>query len=665
MRSEPFSERDEMERFHTMATLRANVVLLAMVIYCGGSWAAMRSAYFGADEDVASMLMLAHLAVTVAILLAVASRKRNSIRAFGSRLSALDTRGLIALLATAAILIFTMLDYPRNRMSLSMFALGLTGSTTALVNYLFLSGAAAGTVLIIFLNAPGLAARFAFFCERLLFQSPERLFLFVMMLLMFLATNAISLFQFHHFPVCSDEVSYLFQAKIFAAGRLYANPPKYPEFFDFVSFVIRDKWYSIVAPGFPMILAVGILVGAPWLVNPALATLCVPLMRFCAGKMYDDRIARGSVALLVVSPFFLTLSSVYLSHTSTAFFLLLFLYFFLKGIDGERRVQFLLAGLALGGMALTRPLTAAAASIPWAAYTLWLLARRRMSLASAAALVAGLAVGIALLLAYNRATTGDPFLFGYTALYGDSFRLGFVRPPQELVFARSEHTPLRGILNVNTGFHSLNHHLFGWPIPSLLFALLPFAALSRNKWDYLLLANLLSIPAVYFFFFHQDFLMGPRYYFCLILPAVILTARGFREAPALWRKLGGKGEAANGTRAFLATLLLVCVTFNFAYFLPGHFRTYSVSSDVFQGMTAPVWKHVRRENITNAVVFIKEFPFSLTYGAGLWRNNPDLNGEVVYARDQGESNILLMNQYPDRKYYRYDAPSDSFHEIAP
>jgi hypothetical protein len=159
--------------------------------------------------------------------------------------------------------------------------------------------------------------------------------------------------------------------------------------------------------------------------------------------------------------------------------------------------------------------------------------------------------------------------------------------------------------------------------------------------------------------------MGPRYYFEVLPAAVILSARGIREAPKAWSLLRDQHINENRASEFLAVVIVVCVLFNAGYFLPSMLREYSVSSDIHQGMTSPVWRHVENWKISNAVVFIKEIPFSLTYGAGLWLNDPELKGDVVYARDCGVSNESLMRQYPGRKFFRYTAESDVFEEIYP
>ena len=144
----------------------------------------------------------------------------------------------------------------------------------------------------------------------------------------------------------------------------------------------------------------------------------------------------------------------------------------------------------------------------------------------------------------------------------------------------------------------------------------------------------------------------------------ILTARGLQGAPGLWDRLSGSKSDSTGTSCFLALLILVCVLFNVIFFFPARLEYYNISSDIHQGVPSPIWHHIKSGRISNAVVFINDFPYSLAYGTGLWRNDPDLDGDIVYVRDCGIANIHLMEQYPDRRYYRYTAVSDKFEEIS-
>ena len=56
---------------------------------------------------------------------------------------------------------------------------------------------------------------------------------------------------------------------------------------------------------------------------------------------------------------------------------------------------------------------------------------------------------------------------------------------------------------------------------------------------------------------------------------------------------------------------------------------------------------VYRDNITNAIVFVDPNMYTNVFRA----NSPTLDGEVIYARNLGERNRLLMEYYPNRKYY--------------
>src|SRR5262249_8824267 len=66
----------------------------------------------------------------------------------------------------------------------------------------------------------------------------------------FAAVVASSLLE--RMPHVQDSVAYLFQAKIFASGRLWADLPPTPEFFEHEFVVMRDgRWFGKYPPGFP------------------------------------------------------------------------------------------------------------------------------------------------------------------------------------------------------------------------------------------------------------------------------------------------------------------------------------------------------------------------------------------------------------------------------
>ena len=77
-------------------------------------------------------------------------------------------------------------------------------------------------------------------------------------------------FQFSYFE--PDTVSYLFQAKLFAEGKLsFPAPPEHGFSSSPHINVLNGKWYSKYPFGNALMLMFGVFINAPWLI-PALAT---------------------------------------------------------------------------------------------------------------------------------------------------------------------------------------------------------------------------------------------------------------------------------------------------------------------------------------------------------------------------------------------------------
>jgi hypothetical protein len=78
----------------------------------------------------------------------------------------------------------------------------------------------------------------------------------------------LSLTAYQRHPHVADEVGYLYHARYFAEGVLTMPTPPVPEAFDIdLMHYEEDRWYSPVPPAWPAMLALGALLGAPWLVN--------------------------------------------------------------------------------------------------------------------------------------------------------------------------------------------------------------------------------------------------------------------------------------------------------------------------------------------------------------------------------------------------------------
>ena len=62
----------------------------------------------------------------------------------------------------------------------------------------------------------------------------------------------------------------------------------------------EERWYSPLSPGWPTILALGVFLKVPWLVNPVLAGINVLLTYLLVGEIFSRRTSRLAVLLLCV-----------------------------------------------------------------------------------------------------------------------------------------------------------------------------------------------------------------------------------------------------------------------------------------------------------------------------------------------------------------------------
>jgi hypothetical protein len=158
----------------------------------------------------------------------------------------------------------------------------------------------------------------------------------------------------------------------------------------------------------------------------------------------------------------------------------------------------------------------------------------------AGSLVAQVVVGcipVALLLATNAATTGDPLVFAYDALNGHAHRPGFhLDPMGEL------HTPRRGVFNVSAYLLRLDATLLGWPVPALLLVVVALAWQRRaDEWDELALGIVAALLVGYWYFWGEGRALGPRFLFTGA-PIFLLYVARFgsvlreRVTSPLWRR---------------------------------------------------------------------------------------------------------------------------------
>lgn len=326
-------------------------------------------------------------------------------------------------------------------------------------------------------------------------------------------------------PLLIDEVVQVWQGRLLVEGKLWIPSTGHPELFGVQNVVDHGgKVFGQFPPGGPAMLALGTLIGAEWLVGPLFAALGIWWWGVTLRRIEPDPAVRATALLLVAfAPFALFMAASHMNHVTA-------LTWTLAGIAGlsvvmtserPRPLIALLAGLGFGVAATIRPVDAFAFGAPAG---LWLFARavrdRRHALECLLAGI-GMVAPLFLVFAANTATTGEPFLFGYTLLWGAEHGLGFHASPWGVA-----HTPLRGVELINLYLIHLQVRFLETPFPSLIpaLAVLGFGPRLKPFDRYLAVASAFLL-GLYWAYWHNGFYLGPRFVYPLIPFAALLLAR--------------------------------------------------------------------------------------------------------------------------------------------
>jgi len=191
-----------------------------------------------------------------------------------------------------------------------------------------------------------------------------------------LSIGTLTIYRNH--PLCLDEFSQLFQAKLFAAGKIWAEYP--PELLERLLPSTRNffmpslqtghviTWYW---PGYSLLQTPFVLIGAPWLLNPLLSAGTILLIRHLAANLYPDTNSPSWAMLLTLaSPAFIVNCISYYSMPAQLFLNLLFTVLILEISPGR-----LIAAGFVGSLALLQknPVPHFFYALPW---IIWIAARR-------------------------------------------------------------------------------------------------------------------------------------------------------------------------------------------------------------------------------------------------------------------------------------------------
>ena len=416
------------------------------------------------------------------------------------------------------------------------------------------------------------------------------------------AAIVVAWYAFSAMPFTSDEMAHQWHARILLGGRLAAVTEPWPEFFNTAPVWDRDhRWFSQYPVGGPAVLALGLAVGAAWLVNP----LCLAVAGW---QQYDflrravgDPIARVTTLLFVASPMVLIMAGSQMNHVPVLALALVALnalarWAATRTADGRARSRdAAIVGGAIGLMATVRPLDALIVAAVVGAFQLWMA--RADSSRWRSLLVQGVAgmVPVALLLWANARTTGHPLLFAYDALNGPEHGLGFHVDPNGTM-----HTPTRGLAYASGYLLRVSRYLFEWPLPGMLFVATGMATLRRaRRWDALLAALLAGFLIAYAAYWFDGFFAGPRFLFTTVPALVYFTARA----------LGAFNRVADArVRRGLRLVAPLCVLA--AWLGPAGENSARARTALYREqrtkLKTNVAEQVERAGLTHALVFVNE-----------------------------------------------------------
>lgn len=525
--------------------------------------------------------------------------------------------------------------------------------------------------------------------SRLLEPKSERIAVAVVVVLSVLVARAIGHYALEDVPHVMDELAYMLQAKTFATGHL-AAPVHLPRASFAMWFVDdRSRFFSIFPPGWPAVLAMGLVVGVAGWVNPLLHGATTFVVARASTRLANARtsplpLALVSALLYGSSPQALLLAGTYMSHTVVAFCGAVVL---LAGLDLAvhdaeendafvtrlwRRARMPATGFALGAVATSRPFCAVALGLVFLALV-GIAIRRGARPARELALVALPAlVLVALLLAYNHALTGSALRFPQSAFFDEHgppvdvplFRYG--PGCNELGFGPTHGCELAaaGGHSVANAFSNTGDNLTAWfylagggPLV-FLFALLAlvFVDDARERLPRLAVFALVPVTFVlYGLYWYAGTCYGARFYHVALPALALLAALG---ACALARR--SKLLVAIGLVFYLGydVVLTRAAAREVAQGYWGTDARFAHLVEQWRSAPALVLVAFEDEDFHGRhtlTTFLRDVPWLNHIRAlgALGQNRPDHTGPVVFARFHPGLMHELRANYPDRERWLF------------
>ncbi len=501
-------------------------------------------------------------------------------------------------------------------------------------------------------------------------------------------------------PHVQDSVNNLFQARLFTQGKLYVKTPDFPDFFVPELLVYKHGRMNAHYPFvFPSLMALGVLFGAPWAVNPFIGAVSIFWLYYFGRRFYNWRVGLAGAILLISSPFFQCLTASMMSHATGLLLSLGGAYFALKALTHFRYRDTFFSAVFFGLLFNTRPLTAVAFVL---VTSLFYLGHLRVSGFSfwkhflVFSIVIILFTG--LFFYYNFLLSGKMMKFvspvpafdqlpaGKSAAPHSGILNRFVKSLREIGVFGAHYSFATGLSNVKVLLGLFQVTALNWP-KWLNFAwfLIPFSFLNRRKTDYYLLALFFSVPAAYVIYARSAIMYGPRYLYEIMPFFILLTVRGLEQTVVFAGSVNAWLPGIRKCPRIIPEILLPAVLYcGMGYLVYGNVHQFWIEQRLpagrsttfgmvqrirslkgFNGVKAYVPTFLEQNGVHNALVFIRCTKW-WGYGSVALENGIHFDTDIVYARDRGLNNDLkVIRAYPERNYYLVDYQRKKLFRIIP
>ncbi|MCD4654638.1 glycosyltransferase family 39 protein [bacterium] len=452
-------------------------------------------------------------------------------------------------------------------------------------------------------------------------------------ILAFLGAWLVGSHLFNHIPHVNDEGIYLFQAKVFASGNWYIEPPEPRECFQHLGIWQADRMFSYYTYGHSLILALGFLLGCHKIVPALLAAITVLFTILTGIRIYKSRwTAALSGLLLISSPLFIILAASYMSHVSSMAANMMFLYFLIRTRETESKWWAIATGLALGSGFVIRPVTIILfAFFPLIYYFLRKLTKRRLVLIFLIIVFAALVSSTAYIHAYK--TTGN------WELIQRQVETRFESGNDQATFWKYMH---------QNGTWFLKRS-FGWiPYFSLMFTALPFILFSRNKWDWIFISGFIVNAYIYSSLAHFGWTHEPRYWSEFMPLIALLSARGIQHLGNILNSILHTKIAKPFTGTIGVLIILILFSVSLDEYWPYEIESYSNYCSILD----ETYNKVLETEESGSIILFKGHP-DYIYIPHFYRNEiPGFEGSIIYAMDRNDSaTAKLLGMYPERSVF--------------